>query len=159
MKKAIASNSRHHVARERCKWYSNWHQAEAHDMSSTTRRIGLAGLLSLIAPLPVVAAPFCIESMALPPQCMYYDAGLCQQAADQQHGLCAVNPNEVKVSPGIGHYCLLTSSLVSSCIYTDRRDCQRDATVQHGACVDAPSRPESPAADPFRFIRPSMAGG
>lgn len=74
-------------------------------------------------------------------------------------GLCSVNPREVRVSSGLGHYCLLTSSLVSSCIYADRADCDRDAKQQQGVCVIAPKRPESPAPDPYRDIRPSMAGG
>jgi hypothetical protein len=113
----------------------------------------------LVAPLPVLAAPFCVETQAVPPQCIYYDAALCQKDADHQGGLCAVNGSEVTVSPGLGHYCLLTSTLVSSCIYADRANCERDARVQHGACIDAPERPESPAADPYRTVRPSMAGG
>lgn len=127
-------------------------------MWRNTHRGGLTGLLLLATPLPALGAPFCVQTQALPPQCMFYDAALCQQRAFQLGGLCAVNPAEIKLSPGLGHYCLLTSQLISSCIYTDLANCQRDATTQHGACIIAPGRPESPGADPYRDIRPSMAG-
>ena len=43
------------------------------------------------------------------------------------------------------------------------RGCQhmrdRRARHQQGVCVPAANRPESPAPDPYRDIRPSMAGG
>jgi len=65
----------------------------------------------------------------------------------------------VHISGGVGHYCLLTSNQVSMCIYASRDSCDRDARQQRGVCIDAPTRPESPAADPYRDIRPSMAGG
>ena len=115
-------------------------------------------LLLLATPLPALAAPFCLRSQALPPQCIYFDAGSCNERARQLQGYCSVNTAEVHVAGGLGHYCLLTSSLVQSCIYVDRGTCNRDAQQQHGACVDAPVRPESPGADPYRDIRPSMAG-
>ena len=128
-------------------------------MSRTRRRFGLTGAIIFLAPLPVVAAPFCVETQTVPPQCMYYDAALCQRDANHQGGLCTVNSREVTIPAGLGHFCLLTSGLASSCIYADRADCEQDALVQHGACVDAPARPESPAADPYRITRPSMVGG
>jgi len=116
-------------------------------------------ILLAAAPLPAAAAPFCVQTQALPPQCMFFDAGSCEDRARQLGGLCSVNRNEVHISPGLGHYCLLTSTMASQCIYADRGTCERDAQQQRGACIDAPTRPESPAADPYRDIRPSMAGG
>ena len=133
-------------------------EADVGGTSGGKRRMGLAGLVLLVTPLPVLAAPFCVSTEALPPQCMFYDAALCEQRAQQLNGLCSVNRSEITVSPGLGHYCLLTSTLVSSCIYADRANCERDAKVQSGACVNAPLRPESPGADPYRDIRPSMVG-
>ena len=115
-------------------------------------------LLLLAMPLPAVAAPFCVESQALPPQCMYFDAASCAKRATQLGGYCSANANEVHVSVGLGHYCLLTSGLVSSCIYVDRANCNRDAAQQHGVCVESTATPESPAADPYHDIRPPMAG-
>ncbi len=129
-------------------------------MAGATRKVRwFAGLAFSTVPLTAVAAPFCVQTQAVPPQCIFYDAALCNQRATQLGGLCSVNAKEVRVSAGLGHYCLITSSLVSSCIYADRNDCQRDALQQRGACVDTPSRPESPAPDPYRDVRPSMVGG
>jgi hypothetical protein len=115
-------------------------------------------LLLLAMPLPAVAAPFCLYSEALPPQCIYFDAASCAKRAAQLGALCSANANEVHVSAGLGHYCLLTSGLVSSCVYVDRANCNRDATRQHGVCVESTTTPESTAADPYHDIRPSMAG-
>ncbi len=109
-------------------------------------------------PLPAAAAPFCVQTQALPPQCIYFDAGSCNERARQLQGYCSANPSEGHVAAGLGHYCLLTSSQVSLCIYTDRDDCNRDALREHGVCVQATVLPESPGADPYRDIRPSMAG-
>ncbi len=117
-----------------------------------------AGFALQTAPLSALAAPFCVQTQALPPMCIYYDAASCNQRATQLGGRCSVNSQEVKVGAGLGHYCLITSSMVSSCIYADIDTCQRDAQQQHGACVDLPRRPESPIPDPYRDIRPSMAG-
>jgi hypothetical protein len=115
-------------------------------------------LLLLAMPLPATAAPFCVQTQALPPQCIYFDAGSCNERAAQLRGTCSANESEVHVSLGLGHYCLLTSNQTSSCIYVDRGNCERDAHQQRGVCIDAPTRPESPGADPYRDIRPSMAG-
>jgi hypothetical protein len=126
-------------------------------VSRPIRGVAVA-LLTLVAPPVTQAAPFCVQTAAIPPQCIFVDAGSCSERATHMGGTCTVNPAEVHVSPGLGHYCLLTSSLVSSCIYADRGACDLEAQHQRGVCVDAPSRPESPTADPYRDIRPSMAG-
>ncbi len=116
-------------------------------------------LLLLMAPVPAAAAPFCVQTQAVPPQCIFFDASACNERARQMQGYCSVNESEVHISGGVGHYCLLTSNQVSMCIYASRDSCDRDARQQRGVCIDAPTRPESPAADPYRDIRPSMAGG
>jgi hypothetical protein len=99
-----------------------------------------------------------VQTQAIPPQCIFVDAGSCNQRAMQLGGTCTVNPAEAHVSPGLGHHCLLTAARASACIYVDRSDCEREAQRQQGVCIDEPGRPESPAADPYRDIRPSMAG-
>jgi len=119
----------------------------------------LFGLGMLAAPLPVLAAPFCVRTIAIPPQCDYFDAASCNARANQMGGRCTANPAEVHPPPGIGHYCLLTLGQVSQCIYPDLAVCNIEARHQQGVCVDAPDRPESPGPDPFREIRPSTAGG
>jgi hypothetical protein len=118
----------------------------------------LIGAAVLAGPVPALASPFCVQTQALPPQCMYVDAGSCNARANQLGGTCTVNPAELHVTPGLGHYCLLTSGHVSSCVYADRADCDREAQHQQGVCVQSPSRPESPGPDPYRDIRPLMAG-
>jgi len=119
----------------------------------------LTAILLFSMPLPAAAAPFCVQTQSVPPQCIFFDASACNERARQLQGYCSVNESEVHVSGGLGHYCLLTSNQVSMCIYPSRDNCERDARQQHGVCIDAPLRPESPAADPYRDIRPSMAGG
>ncbi len=101
-------------------------------------------LLLLAMPLPAVAAPFCVYSEALPPQCIYFDAASCAKRATQLGAYCSVNSDEVHASATIGHYCLLTSSLVSSCVYVDRGNCYRDAAQQHGVCVEFDDRAGKP---------------
>jgi hypothetical protein len=113
----------------------------------------------IAAPLPVMGAPFCVQTQAIPPQCIYTDAAACNARAAQMGGRCAINPAEVHPHPGIGHYCLLTLGQVSECIYPDLATCTVEAQHQQGVCVDSPDRPESPAADPFRDVRPLRAGG
>ena len=112
----------------------------------------------LIAPVPVLASPFCVQTQAIPPQCIYVDAASCNARAHEMGGTCTVNPAEVHVAQGLGHYCLLTSGKVSSCIYTERDTCDQEARHQQGVCIQAPGRPESPGPDPYRDIRPLMAG-
>lgn len=119
----------------------------------------LIGLVILAIPLPVSAAPYCVQTQALPPQCLYFDPASCNTRAEQLRGNCTVNPDEIHVTPGLGHYCLMTSGEVSSCIYADRDDCDREAIHQQGVCIESPNRPESPAPDPYRDIRPLLSGG
>jgi hypothetical protein len=118
-----------------------------------------AGLAFQVVPVAALAAPFCVQTQAIPPQCIYYDAASCNQRAMQLGGQCSVNPQELHITSNLGHYCLITGGLASSCIYADQQTCQRDAQQQQGACVQTPSLPESPAPDPFRDIRPLLAGG
>jgi hypothetical protein len=123
-----------------------------------TRIPHLLQALLLILPVPAIAAPFCVQTEALPPQCIFYDSGSCQQRATQLNGNCVVNGNEVRLTPSIGHYCLVTSGSAAECIYVDITSCDKEARRQQGACIVAPGRPESPTPDPFALTRPSNAG-
>lgn len=118
----------------------------------------LIGASVLATPSPAVASPYCVQTQALQPQCIYVDPASCNARAAQMGGNCTVNPSEVHVAPGLGHFCLLTSGQVSSCVYADRTDCDREAKHQQGVCIQAPGRPESPGPDPYRDIRPLMVG-
>jgi hypothetical protein len=105
-----------------------------------------------------IAAPYCVQTEALPPQCLYYDAASCNARAKQMQGYCSVNTAELQIAPGIGHFCLLTSGNVSTCLYPDSDSCNAEARRQNGVCVEAPARDESPAPDPYRHIRPLTVG-
>lgn len=106
-------------------------------------------VLGLVLPAGGHAAPFCIGTESVPPQCIYYDANDCRKEANRQGGFCSANPNELHVSTNIGQFCLVTSQQVSLCIYLDRSTCDADAARQHGACVAAPGVAPSGAPDPF----------
>jgi hypothetical protein len=108
-----------------------------------------AVLLGLLAPAGGHAAPFCIGTEALPPQCIYYDANSCHKEAGRQGGICSVNKKELRVTRNVGQYCLVTSQKVSLCIYSDRATCSAEAQRQHAACTYAPGVAPSGAPDPY----------
>lgn len=116
-------------------------------------RVWSAGLLAFgVAPAIAVAAPFCLSSQAIPPQCIYTDPSLCQRDAQQQHGVCTVNKAEFAPTPNLGQYCVVTASMVSLCIYPDRESCETDAQRRHGTCVAAPGQAPYAAPDPYNAI-------
>jgi len=104
------------------------------------------------------AAAFCVQTRAIPPQCIYADAAACNARARQMGGYCTANEAELHVVGGIGHFCVLSSGIAASCIYLDRASCDVAAQRQNAVCVAAPAPAESPAADPFRSIRPLTSG-
>lgn len=101
---------------------------------------------------PALAAPFCLESQSVPPQCIYDDASECQNDAARQGGVCEANPQQLTLQPGIGQYCVVTSSGVSSCIYPDRGSCAAEAARQHGACTAAPEIAPARTPDPYSAV-------
>jgi hypothetical protein len=115
-------------------------------------RAHLILLGSLILPVAAQAAPFCIESQALKPLCIYYDAHSCQTEANRQGAICSANRDEVRLTSNVGQYCLVTSQLVSLCIYSDRGTCTADAQRQHGTCTNSPAVAPSAAPDPYAAI-------
>jgi hypothetical protein len=127
------------------------------------RRLSTAGWLSALvalAALPAtaaLAAPFCLETQTVPPQCIYFDANDCRLEANHQRGACVVNPQEVGLVPNVGAYCIVTSGGASSCTYQDAGSCSREAVRQGGVCVAAPVAAAGPAPNPFQS-RPGEAG-
>ena len=119
----------------------------------------MLAIAALAVGRPAAAAPYCVQTEAIPPQCLYYDAPSCNARAKQMSGYCTINKAELKIAPGIGHFCVLTSGNVSVCQYLDADSCNTEAHRQNGLCVAAPARDESPAPDPFRHIRPLTVGG
>ena len=90
------------------------------------------------APLAAGAAPFCLTSQTIPPQCIYYDAALCGRDASRQGGICSANPSEMRLVAGVGQYCMVTSGGAAVCQYSDVDTCFKDATRQGGTCMAAP---------------------
>ena len=122
-------------------------------------RLALLAMAGLPVSLPAIAAPYCVQTEAVPPQCLYYDAASCNARAKQMQGYCSINTAELRIAPGIGHFCMLTSGNVATCLYPDADSCNAEARRQSGVCVAAPARDESPPPDPFRHIRPLTVGG
>jgi hypothetical protein len=117
----------------------------------TLARFGWAAVLAGTAS-QALAAPFCLQSQAIPPQCNYYDAAECQNDAARQGGVCSANPSELRLQPGIGQYCLATSYGVALCVYPDRGSCMVEAARQHAACTQAPNVAPGREPDPYSAV-------
>ena len=121
----------------------------------TTVELSAALVLTTMLPAPsALAAPFCLQTQAIPPQCIYFDANTCRRDATQQQGFCVVNPEEVSVTPGGGDYCLVTSTKASSCVFQDINACTREAARQGAVCVEAPPRAVGNTPNPNQPTRP-----
>jgi hypothetical protein len=114
-------------------------------LASTSRLAVLAVLMAQ----PVMAAPFCIQSQVLPPQCIYYDARQCNQEAQRQGAVCNANPADLKLTDGPGQFCVVTSGHFSVCAYLDRPSCEQEAARQHGTCAASTNHVAVGAPDPF----------
>ena len=102
------------------------------------KRLAVLGVFAGLFPAgQVLAAPYCVQTEAVPPQCIYNDPGLCQTRAFQLGGWCTPNPVGVEVPATQARFCLLISG-ATSCRYADQNLCLRDAVQQHGACISAP---------------------
>ena len=69
------------------------------------------GLVMWLVPATAMAAPFCVQTQAISPQCIFFDAASCNKRAKELGGTCTVDTSQITVSSGVGHYCLLTSSM------------------------------------------------
>lgn len=131
-----------------------------------TRRLSVtelwAGALVLAAILPApaaLAAPFCLETATVPPQCIYYDANNCRKEAIHQGGGCVVNPAEIAVRPGTGEFCIAASNGATTCDYSDLQNCARDANRQGAVCVEAPPGAAGNVPDPYRYLTEPQTEG
>ena len=120
------------------------------------RGAGLPVALLLLIAVETRAAPFCLRTPAVPPQCLYVDPGLCRSDARAQGGECIVNPTQPQPVRGSGQYCIVVSGGSLECEYPDRSPCERAASRMSTGCVEAPrsNGGETPLADPFRAVRP-----
>ena len=113
-------------------------------VSRCIRLVAAAVLAVLLAPPVTPAAPFCVQTQAIPPQCIFVDAGSCNERATQMGGTCYGQSRRSAGVPRIGP--LLSAHVLAglACIYADRGACDREAQHQHGVCVDAPSTAGEP---------------
>jgi hypothetical protein len=102
----------------------------------------------LIGSSAALAAPFCLQTLTVPPQCMYYDANLCRNDAAKQGGWCSPNPGSTLTGTGSGQYCVVTSQGASTCAFLDRVTCDSEAARQHGVCYHDEARATG-APDPY----------
>jgi hypothetical protein len=115
-------------------------------------RSGLATALVLAAN-PAIAAPFCLQTQSVPPQCIYYDAHECQLEANRQGGTCSVSTQEqAMLRPGEGQYCMVTSGGASVCAYPDIQSCDAAARSQNATCVEAPNVAPAKAPNPYSAV-------
>jgi hypothetical protein len=118
-------------------------------------RLALVVAACLVASIAAHAAPFCLQTEALPPQCIYYDADDCNRAARKQSitGTCSINPREMRIAARGAEYCVVTSERLAQCIYLDRISCDQNAARLHGVCTYMPTagrkQPASGAPDPY----------
>ena len=116
-------------------------------------RRGLIAAIGLIAP-GAWAAPYCVQSRTIPPQCIYVDANECSKRAQQMQGSCSVNPNEIKISSAVSAYCVTDSTRNLQCGFASYDSCSSEASRRHGFCVRVePSAPNLGSAA-FEQIRP-----
>jgi hypothetical protein len=109
-------------------------------------------LMSGVVAHPAAAAPFCISSQVLPPQCIYVDAEECGREATRQGAVCSANAAELRLTRGVGQYCAVTSTQISICHYADRQSCNVDAARLHGTCVAALGVAPARTPDPYSAI-------
>lgn len=120
---------------------------------------GLAASAWLLTPIAAIAAPYCVHTLSVPPQCIYDDPNECRVRANQLNGYCIANPQDTKVQAGIGQYCLLVAGGAPSCVFTDQGLCQQEATRQRGACITAPQATgRNLAPNPYRNLETLPAG-
>jgi hypothetical protein len=117
---------------------------------SNVRNIFLAMLAFILPAQPLSAAPFCVQTQAMAPQCDYFDASQCRTRAAELKGYCTANPGELVITPGgTGKYCVVLASRHAQCIYADYTSCANDAVAANGACIEQSS--EMIQQDPYQY--------
>jgi hypothetical protein len=96
-------------------------------------------LLVLVTASPGMAAPFCAITERTT-VCTYTDVQACQHAAEQQQGVCTVDPQALRVPVGsTTPFCLLNST-GTYCAFTAWKACELAAIQYKGLCVVNPQR-------------------
>ena len=97
-----------------------------------------------------LAAPYCLNVLGVPPQCIYVDPSLCQRDAGKQGGTCDPQAGPGFMAIGSGRYCLSTTPGVATCGYYNYEACNDEARRLKGACYFDPSK-ASGAPNPYAF--------
>jgi hypothetical protein len=123
-----------------------------------TRRLLFLALLFALAPAGhrAHAAPFCVQTNELPPQCDYVDPAECRKRAAELKGFCIAKKDEVVFQPGIGSYCVVDGSRQALCDYFDRTSCDFDARRANGVCIENIKSGEQ--VDPFQHDTNTLSG-
>jgi hypothetical protein len=109
-------------------------------------RWGVIGL-TLVAwsSQPAAAAPFCLTSNVLTPQCIYTDPVECSHRAAQIHGACAANPAEMRAFSGNQEFCVTDATRTGLCAYPDQASCDHAVERRAGSvCVRQPTATQPP---------------
>jgi hypothetical protein len=114
------------------------------------RPIRWLALAALLAPQSAMAAPFCMVILGMQPQCLYYDASLCQRDATKQGGVCEPDISGQTAGRGSGKYCVVTSQGAALCNYLNIESCQIEAIHLKGACYFDGLR-SAGAPNPYAF--------
>lgn len=88
------------------------------------RKLRFSAFLILVIHQQAIAAPFCVTTQGVPPDCIYEDTTSCRSRATQLKGVCTVNTNEITSAYGTEKFCMVDSTRVPQCIYTDRSSCE-----------------------------------
>lgn len=115
--------------------------------------VGRVLLTGLFVPMMIntasAAAPLCVVAQGMTPQCYYYDAQQCRQAAQKVSGVCSSNPDEPAMAQGNSVYCKFRADKISECIYDDYNMCNRDARREGAVCVRNQRKYVPP--EPFQY--------
>lgn len=97
---------------------------------------------SLMAEKAYAGSPFCLNGPGMQPQCSYYSANSCREAANKiTRGFCNVNANEIQLPNGPGAWCLVTSTRQIQCYYDNFRSCQTQTRSKNAICARSFKRP------------------
>ena len=111
----------------------------------------MVGVLTLLAAgSSAQAAPYCVQTVGLPAQCMFGDVSQCRAEALRVNGVCGVNAREVTLPKRpAGRFCLVQNGPIIYCAYVDRRTCDTESARRSAICVDS-AAPGTPDVDIFR---------
>jgi hypothetical protein len=115
-------------------------------MRRAARFLLAAALLSgccFLSPKVSVAAPFCVESVGLTPECWYYDVNQCKKEAGKIHARCSANLREITVSAKGVAFCVVDSTKRPECAFQNRESCEDAAARRSGAiCFETSAPPD-----------------